>query len=50
MNEQAFSLTGIVTLALRLVVGWTYFSAFLRRVVLENKLIPDAPGIYRREI
>lgn len=44
MNEQAFSLTGIMTLALRLVVGWTYFSAFLRRVVLENKLIPDAPG------
>lgn len=44
MNEQAYSLTGIMTLALRLVVGWTYFSAFLRRVVLENKLIPDAPG------
>lgn len=31
-------------LALRLVVGWTYFSAFWRRVVLENKLIPDDPG------
>lgn len=44
MNEQAYSLTGIITLALRLVVGWTYFSAFLRRVVLENKLLPDAPG------
>lgn len=44
MNEQAYSLTGMMTLALRLVVGWTYFSAFLRRVVLENKLIPDAPG------
>lgn len=44
MNEQVFSLTGMMTLALRLVVGWTYFSAFLRRVVLENKLIPDAPG------
>lgn len=44
MNEQLYSLTGIITLALRLVVGWTYFSAFLRRVVLENKLLPDAPG------
>lgn len=29
---------------LRLIVGWTYFSAFWRRLVLENKLIPDAPG------
>lgn len=44
MNTQAYSLTGAVTFALRLVVGWTYFSAFLRRIVLENKLLPDAPG------
>lgn len=44
MNEQLYSLTGMITLALRLVVGWTYFSAFLRRVVLENKLVPDVPG------
>ncbi len=27
-----------------MVVGWTYFSAFWRRLVLENKLIPDVPG------
>lgn len=42
--QHAYSLSGIFTLALRLVVGWTYFSAFLRRVVLENKLDPDVAG------
>lgn len=35
---------GTMMLALRLVVGWTYFSAFWRRLVLENKLIPEEPG------
>lgn len=35
---------GLFTLALRLVIGWTYFSAFWRRVALENKLDPDAVG------
>ena len=47
-NEQeqsrAYILAGIFTLSLRLVVGWTYFSAFWRRLVLENKLIPDSAG------
>lgn len=42
--QQAYSLAGLFTLALRLVVGWTYFSAFWRRLVLENKLDPDAAG------
>lgn len=32
------------TFALRLVIGWTYFSAFWRRIVLENKLDPEAIG------
>ncbi len=32
------------SLALRLVVGWTYFSALWRRLVLENKLDPEALG------
>ena len=41
---DAYSIAGLFTLSLRLVVGWTYFSAFWRRLVLENKLIPDAPG------
>lgn len=34
----------MIALPLRLVDGWTYFSAFWRRLVLENKLIPDDPG------
>ncbi|MFW5781493.1 MAG: TQO small subunit DoxD, partial [Bacteroidota bacterium] len=35
---------GLLTLAVRLVLGWTYFSAFWRRVVIANKLDPEAPG------
>lgn len=46
-NEQeqsrAYILAGLFTLSLRLVVGWTYFSAFWRRLVLENRYrtVPD---------
>lgn len=36
--------SGLITLSIRLVIGWTYFSAFWRRLILENKLIPDEPG------
>ena len=32
------------SLALRLVIGWTYFSALWRRLVLEYKLDPEAVG------
>ena len=42
--SKAYVLAGIFTLSFRLIVGWTYFSAFWRRLVLENKLIPDATG------
>lgn len=35
---------GLFTLALRIIVGWTYFSAFWRRTVLADKLDPDLPG------
>ena len=42
--SKAYVLAGIFTLSLRLIVGWTYLSAFWRRLVLENKLIPDATG------
>lgn len=42
--SKAYVLAGIFTLSLRLIVSWTYFSAFWRRLVLENKLIPDATG------
>ncbi|RHJ95258.1 TQO small subunit DoxD [Parabacteroides bouchesdurhonensis] len=42
--SYTYSMIGLFTLSLRLVVGWTYFSAFWRRLILENKLIPDATG------
>ncbi|WP_338731713.1 TQO small subunit DoxD [Mangrovimonas cancribranchiae] len=35
---------GLLVLALRLVIGWTYFSAFWRRTVLVDKLDPDLAG------
>lgn len=35
---------GLLALALRLVVGWTYFSAFWRRTVLVDKLDPEVAG------
>lgn len=35
---------GLLALALRVVVGWTYFSAFFRRTILENKLDPNELG------
>lgn len=43
-RTDPYALASLATLALRLVIGWTYFSAFLRRVVLENKLDPDVAG------
>ncbi len=42
--QQSYLSAGNFALALRLVVGWTYFSAFWRRLVLENKLDPDVSG------
>lgn len=41
---KVYDFSGMFSLALRLVVGWTYFSAFWRRLILENKLVEDAPG------
>jgi uncharacterized membrane protein YphA (DoxX/SURF4 family) len=43
-NNRSENLAGLFTLSLRLVIGWTYFSAFWRRLILENKLIPDEAG------
>lgn len=43
-KSQSYSTAGLFTLSLRLVIGWTYFSAFWRRLILENKLIPDEAG------
>lgn len=34
----------LITLPIRLIIGWTYFSAFWRRVALADKLNPDLPG------
>lgn len=42
--EQATNVAGLFTLSIRIVIGWTYFSAFWRRLVLENKLNPDEAG------
>lgn len=43
-NMSINNSAGLYTLALRLVVGWTYFSAFWRRVALDYKLDPDGAG------
>ena len=43
-KHHVFDMAGLFTLALRLVVGWTYFSALWRRVALSNKLDPEAIG------
>lgn len=44
VNPASYHLAGLFTFSLRLVVGWTYFSAFWRRLVLENKLDADTAG------
>ncbi|WP_404985180.1 TQO small subunit DoxD [Chryseobacterium sp. M5] len=44
MTNQPTDRAGLYTLSIRLVIGWTYFSAFWRRLILENKLIPDEAG------
>ncbi|WP_010252779.1 TQO small subunit DoxD [Myroides injenensis] len=43
-NKQSYTTAGFFTLAIRMVVGWTYFSAFWRRLILENKLIENEVG------
>lgn len=44
IDGTAHNIAGLFTLSLRWVIGWTYFSAFWRRLVLDNKLIPDEAG------
>ena len=43
-NSSIKNDAGLLALALRLVVGWTYFSAFWRRTILANKLDPEVAG------
>ena len=43
-TSASSTIAGLYTMSLRLVVGWTYFSAFWRRMILSNKLDPDTTG------
>ncbi|WP_417875738.1 TQO small subunit DoxD [Winogradskyella sediminis] len=36
--------SGFLALAIRMVIGWTYFSAFFRRTILADKLDPELAG------
>src|SRR5690606_34539815 len=42
--ENTANMAGLFTLSLRWVIGWTYFSAFWRRLILADKLIPEEAG------
>lgn len=44
IDSAAHSVAGLFTLSLRWVVGWAYFSAFWRRLIIDNKLIPEEAG------
>ena len=44
VRNSEFNTAGVITLAIRLVVGWTYFSALWRRLVLADKLDPESAG------
>lgn len=44
IHATAHQAAGLFTLSLRWVIGWTYFSAFWRRLILDNKLIADEAG------
>ena len=43
-SKEQFQVSGLFTLVIRWVIGWTYFSAFWRRLILDNKLIPEEAG------
>ncbi|PAF43120.1 TQO small subunit DoxD [Helicobacter sp. 11S02629-2] len=47
---KPYTMAGYFSLALRLVVGWTYFSAFWRRTVLADKLNPESAGYIGEKI
>lgn len=44
LNQQTHTYAGMFATALRWVAGWTYFSAFWRRLIIDNKLIQDEAG------
>ncbi|MEB3032354.1 TQO small subunit DoxD [[Mycobacterium] nativiensis] len=41
---RQFDTAALFALPVRLVIGWTYFSAFWRRVGIDDKLDPNVPG------
>lgn len=43
-TKQSYHVAGLLTLSLRLVVGWTYFSAFWRRIFLKPALDSEFAG------
>lgn len=49
-NKQSYYLAGFITLSLRIVVGWTYFSAFWRRIFLKPALDPEFAGYIGHKI
>lgn len=44
INNNIKNDSGLLALAIRLVIGWTYLSAFWRRTVLADKLDPEVAG------
>lgn len=44
INNNIKNDSGLLVLTIRLVIGWTYFSAFWRRTILANKLDPEVAG------
>lgn len=42
--NRPYATAGTINFALRMVIGWTYFSAFWRRVILVDKLDPELAG------
>src|SRR5690606_6893661 len=44
IDGTAHHIAGLFTLPIRWVIGWTYFSAFWRRLIIDNKLIPEEAG------
>src|SRR5690554_5881677 len=44
LSDDKANLAGLFRLSLRWVIGWTYFSAFWRRLIIDNKLIPEEAG------
>ncbi len=44
IKKSDFDTSALFTLSFRLVIGWTYFSALWRRMVLADKLDPEIAG------